>query len=68
MTTLDSPELRSSKRDPFAAPPRITISQDDARQGPMGHQMLYVLGFGIAGAVLTDALVFIYFALLYVSS
>jgi hypothetical protein len=38
------------------------ISQDDARQGPMGHQILYVLGFGIAGAIFANALVFIYFA------
>lgn len=67
MTTFDSPEIPSSKRDRFAARPAITISQDDARQGPMGYRVLYVLGFGIAGAILTNALVFIYFALLYVS-
>jgi hypothetical protein len=66
MTTLDTPEIPSSRRDPFAQPP-ITISQDDARQGPMEYRVLYVLGFGIAGAILTNALVFIYFALLYVS-
>ena len=38
------------------------ISQDDARQDPSGHRMLYVLGFGIAGAILSNMLVFIYFA------
>jgi hypothetical protein len=31
------------------------------------HRMLYVLGFGIAGAILTNALVFIYFAVVYAS-
>jgi hypothetical protein len=29
--------------------------------------MLYVLGFGIAGAIVTNALVFIYFAVVYAS-
>jgi hypothetical protein len=43
------------------------ISQDAARQGPMGHQVLYVLGFGLAGAIFANALVFIYFAGLYAS-
>jgi hypothetical protein len=43
------------------------ISQDDARQGSMGHQVLYVLGFGLAGAIVANALVFIYFAWLYAS-
>ena len=40
----------------------IIISQDQARQGPLGTRVAYVLGFGIAGAVLAKALVFIYFA------
>jgi hypothetical protein len=31
------------------------------------HRMLYVLGFGIAGAIVTNALVFIYFAVVYAS-
>jgi hypothetical protein len=43
----------------------IIISQDDARQGPTGHRMLYVLGFGLAGAISANVLVFIYFALFY---
>jgi hypothetical protein len=43
------------------------ISQDDARQRPMEHQVLYVLGFGLAGAILANMLVFIYFACLYAS-
>ena len=40
----------------------IVISQDQARQGPLGTRVAYVLGFGIAGAVLANALVLIYFA------
>jgi hypothetical protein len=43
----------------------IMISQDDVRQDPTGHRMLYVLGLGIAGAILVDLLIFIYFASFY---
>jgi hypothetical protein len=43
----------------------IIISPDDARQGPTGHRMLYVLGFGLAGAISANVLVFIYFASFY---
>jgi hypothetical protein len=43
------------------------ISQEAARGGPMGHQVLYVLGFGLAGAIFANALVFIYFAWLCAS-
>ena len=67
MTTFESTEIPISKRAPFAAKAPIMISQDDARQGPMGRRMLYVLGFQIAGAIFTNALVFTYFALLYAS-
>ena len=43
------------------------ISADDARQEPTGYQMLYVLGFGLAGAIFAKALVFIYFVSFYAS-
>jgi hypothetical protein len=63
MTNLDSVEAHRLDR-PLARVP-IAISQDDARQGPIGHQVLYVLGFGLAGAILANALVFIYFTSFY---
>jgi hypothetical protein len=65
MTKLDSAEIHASNRAVAKAP--FTISQDDARQGPIGHQALYVLGFGLAGAILANMLVFIYFASFYAS-
>ena len=65
MTKLDSVEI--PERAHFAENAPIVVSQDDARQGPMGHQMLYVLGFGLAGAIFANGLVFIYFAWLYAS-
>jgi hypothetical protein len=67
MTEIDSAEIAICKRTPFAAEAPITISQDDARQDPMGHRVLYVLGLGLAGAIFANALVFTYFAWLYAS-
>jgi hypothetical protein len=67
MTKVDPAEIPACKRPRFAATAPIMISQDAARQGPMGHQVLYVLGFGLAGAIFANALVFIYFAWLYAS-
>jgi len=67
MTKFDSAEIPISKRAPFSAKPPMVISQDDARQGPLGRRMLYVLCFQIAGAIFANALVFTYFALLHAS-
>jgi hypothetical protein len=65
MTKFDSAEIANSERAHLAEHAPSMISQDDARQ--VGHQVLYVLGFGIAGAILANMLVFIYFAWLYAS-
>ena len=67
MIKFDSAEIPISKRAPFAQGAPIMISQDDARQGPSGHRMLYVLGFGLAGAIPSNMLVFTYFAMFYAS-
>jgi hypothetical protein len=42
----------------------IAISPDSARDAA-DHRMLYILGLGIAGAIVTNGLVFIYFVLFY---
>jgi hypothetical protein len=52
---------RSHSVRAFALQRPIIISQDNARQGATGQQVLYVLGFGIAGAILATMTVFIYF-------
>jgi hypothetical protein len=64
---FDSAEMHVSKRAHCAEEAPIVISQDDARQGPSGHHMLYVLAFGLAGAILSNILVFTYFAMFYAS-
>jgi hypothetical protein len=60
MSKVDSIEKHERAR--FAARARSLISRDDIRD-PADYRMLYVLGFGIAGAIVTNALVSIYFAL-----
>ena len=41
----------------------VVISENDARQGPPGDEMLYVLGFGTSGAIFAVAAVLAYFEL-----
>jgi hypothetical protein len=67
MTKLDFAEIHISKRAHFAVPAPTMISEDDARQGHTGYRVLYVLGFGLAGTIFADTLVFIYFVLFYTS-
>jgi hypothetical protein len=64
MCELDLTEQHARQRAGFAAPVPISISRDDTRD-PADQRMLY--GFGIAGAIVTNALVFIYFAVVYAS-
>jgi hypothetical protein len=42
------------------------VMQNETRDGAH-RRVLYVLGFGIAGAILTNAIVFVYFAAFYAS-
>ena len=56
MSELDLTEQHARERAGFTAPVPISISRDDTRD-PADHRMLYVLGFGIAGAIITNALV-----------
>jgi hypothetical protein len=67
MPAFDAADTRVSEHAHCASKGPIMISQDDARQGPSGHRILYVLGFGLAGAILSNMLVFIYFAMFYAS-
>jgi hypothetical protein len=66
MSKLDLTEQHARERAGFAARAPISTSRDDTRDHA-DHRVLYVLGFGIAGAIVTNALVFIYFAAVYAS-
>jgi hypothetical protein len=62
MATLDT--VSTTKR-----PTRVPIgsSHDHGQNDPSEWRTLYVLGFGIAGAILANALLFVCFASLYAS-
>ena len=62
MTEVHPADTRKSR----AAPPRAA-ARDDARQDPLDGRTLYVLGFGIAGGILANAIPLVYFASLYAS-
>jgi hypothetical protein len=62
MTELDC--VTTTKR-PTQVP--IVASHDQDRQDPSDRRTLYVLGFGIAGAILANSLLLVYFASLYAS-
>jgi hypothetical protein len=65
MTTLDSAETRASRHAHGASQMLGMIARNDARQDPAERRMLYVLGVGIAGAIVANSAVFGYFVLLY---
>jgi hypothetical protein len=66
MSKLDLTEQHARERAGFAARAQISTSREDARDHA-DPRVLYVLGVGIAGAIVTNALVFIYFAVVYAS-
>jgi len=66
MPKLNLREQHARERAGFAARAPISTSRDDARDHA-DHRVSYVPGVGIAGAIVTNALVFIYFAVVYAS-
>jgi len=60
MRRHDRDRIRNDR--PFAIDVPIAISRDDA--GPSGteHNMLYVLGFGLVGAIFANAIILVYFS------
>ena len=64
MSKVDLWEEPARERARFAARVPISMPQHDTHDHA-DHRVLYVLGFGIANAIVTNSLVFIYFASLY---
>lgn len=58
-TTMLGPnftEIQVSRCSDPAVAKRIVISADDARQGETGARTLYVLCFGVAGAIIASTI------------
>jgi hypothetical protein len=64
ISKVDSTERHDTERTQCDAKPSISISQHKARQSPTDHQILCILGFFIAGAILANV-TFFYFAALH---
>jgi hypothetical protein len=67
MSELNPAETNTSRRAYLDTQAPIIISREDLRQDPAGRRTLYVLGFGIAGAIITNMAVFTYFTSFYAS-
>jgi hypothetical protein len=67
MSKVDSTERHDTEHTQCDAKPSISISQRKARQGPTDCQILCILGFFIAGAILGNVGLF-YFAALHALS
>jgi len=63
MSRLD--ERKNAERVIFGE--EALVSRDDPSQSPADYRVLYVLGFGIAGAILANMTLFIYFVAVYAS-
>ena len=63
MCELNCAGTRASNRSHLRHQAPIEIYSDDAQQGDMAYNTLHVLGFGLAGAILANALVLFYFLL-----
>jgi hypothetical protein len=66
MSKIDTVETRSDNQGKLPLQQAVVPSHDEASSDPTGSRMLYVLGFGVLGAILTNTLVFIYFTSFYV--
>jgi len=58
-------QIGPAKRTKCATPLLPVAPRDDTRPDPLEGRALYVLGFGIAGAILTNTVLLLYFVSLY---
>jgi hypothetical protein len=65
MSRISSTEKNDTERAEFAA--QALVSHREQRQNSSDYQVLYVLGFGVAGAILANMTLFIYFMTRYAS-
>jgi hypothetical protein len=66
MSELESTEKHNTELAQLVVETPIVIPQDDPQQDPAYH-VLYILGFGIAGAIVTNMTLLLYFVSLHAS-
>jgi hypothetical protein len=57
-TNLEKHEI---ERTQFVSKAPIMVTHDGVLQDPLGYRVAYVLGFGLAGAILANTTLFLYF-------
>jgi hypothetical protein len=62
MCGFDFVETNVSYQSPVTPKAPFEISSDDARRGDPSQNTLYVLGFGLASAILGNTLVLVFFS------
>jgi hypothetical protein len=67
MSKVDIVERHTTKHEQIPLQRVAVSSQEEAYPDSAGNLTLYVLGFGVLGAIFTNALVLIYFASFYMS-
>jgi hypothetical protein len=67
MSKIDTLERYTGKHEQVPAQRAAAPSQDASCQDQAENRTLYVLGISLIGAILTNTLVFIYFASFYAS-
>jgi hypothetical protein len=67
MSKINTVQTHPESHAQLPMQPASVSPQAQTCRAPAGHRTLYVLGFGLLGAILTNALVFIYFASFYPS-
>jgi hypothetical protein len=67
MSKINTVERHTGKHEQIPLKPAAVSSQDEGCWDAAGHRTLYVLGFGVLGAISTNTLVFIYFVSFYAS-
>jgi hypothetical protein len=67
MNKIDTLERYTGEHGQIPMQPAAPLSQYESCQDQAGNRTLYVLGISLLGSILTNALVFIYFASFYAS-
>jgi hypothetical protein len=67
MSKIDTLDRYTGKHEQIPLQQAAASSQDESCQDPAENRTLYVLGISLLGAILTNTLVFIYFASFYAS-
>jgi hypothetical protein len=65
MSRVETIERHTRQHEQIPLQPAAVSSHEETCPDPVGNRTLYVLAFGVLGAISTNTFVFIYFASFY---